>query len=231
MDQIKILIIEDDSDIREAVRILLVGEGYRVSEAANGREGLAKLEHDTDLVILDVMMPGDDGVEVCSQIRQKSNVPVLFLTAKRTDADRFKGLMAGGDDYLGKPFSFDDLLLRVRTLIRRYRIYQGKDNGIKGEIIEIGNIRIDETSMKVFVDEQEVRLTDTEYRILDLMMRNPHKVFSAQQLYETIWNEPYLYSSNGTIMVHIRKLRTKIEKQPDMPEHIKTVWSKGYQFE
>ncbi|MBE5989311.1 MAG: response regulator transcription factor [Paenibacillaceae bacterium] len=234
MEQLKILIIEDDEDIREGVRILLESQNYLVEEAKNGNEGLDLLTEDTDMVILDVMMPGMNGLKTCREIRKRSFVPVLFLTAKTQESDKLIGLMAGGDDYLSKPFSYSELLARVQALLRRYRVYKGKeltDGMSKEKWLELYDIRINEEFNEVWVGEDEKELTDIEYKILLLMMKHPKRVFSAQNLYESIWEEPYFYSSNSTVMVHIRKLRMKIEGNPQEPVHIKTVWGKGYRFE
>ena len=233
MSKANILIIEDDGDIREGIRILLESENYSVQEAENGMEGLSLLRDDTDLVILDIMMPGISGLRTCEEIRKRSFVPVLFLTAKAQESDKLIGLMAGGDDYLPKPFSYSELLGRVKALVRRYQVYKGKekDYAEKGTYIELSGIKIHEDYNSVFVDGEEKILSDIEYRILLLMMKNPRRIFSAQALYENIWNEPYFYNCNSTVMVHIRKLRVKIEKNPQNPEHIKTVWGKGYKFE
>ncbi len=233
MNRSTILIIEDDADIREGVRILLGSEGYTILEAENGREGLAKLDDRVDLVVLDVMMPGINGITTCQEIRKKSYVPVLFLTAKSGESDKLMGLMAGGDDYLCKPFSYAELLGRVKALIRRYTFYNPKtEEQAEEEIwLQLSGIRINTKQNEVYVDEKETELTELEYKILLLLMKHPKKIFSAQNIYESVWNESYLYSSNGTVMVHIRKLRTKIERTPETPEHIKTVWGKGYRFE
>lgn len=226
----KILIIEDDVDIREGVRILLESEGYMIKEAADGRKGLDILNENTDLVILDIMMPGISGLRTCEEIRKESNVPVLFLTAKAQESDKLIGLMAGGDDYLPKPFSYAELLGRVKALLRRYKVYQGKNESKEEQYLESAGVRIHEHFNEVYVDGNEKELTDIEYHILLLMMQHPGKVFSAQNLYESVWNEPYFYSCNATIMVHIRKLRVKIESDPKTPKYIKTVWGKGYRF-
>lgn len=233
MSRANILIIEDDADIREGIRILLESEEYTVTEAENGNMGLELLQANTDLVILDVMMPGMSGIRTCEEIRKKSFVPVLFLTAKSQESDKLIGLMAGGDDYLAKPFSYAELLGRVKALLRRYRIYQGKGKEQQEDeaYLEISKIRINEHANEVYVDGVEKELSDIEYHILLLLMHHPKKIFSAQNLYESIWNEPYFYSCNSTVMVHIRKLRLKIEEDPQKPEYIKTVWGKGYRFE
>lgn len=225
-----ILIIEDDGDIREGVRILLESEGYQVEEARDGRAGLALLTEETDLVILDVMMPGMSGIKTCEEIRKVSYVPVLFLTAKSQESDKLIGLMVGGDDYLPKPFSYSELLGRVKALLRRYRVYSGKGGGYGERYLELSKIRINTEFNEVSIDGEAVYLSETEYHILLLLMQYPRKIFSAKNLYESIWEEPYFYSCNGTVMVHIRKLRLKIEKDPQNPQYIRTVWGKGYRF-
>lgn len=234
MKKEKVLIVEDDADIREGVRILLESENYAVQEAENGQRGLELLTEDTDLVILDVMMPGISGLRTCEEIRKISNVPVLFLTAKTQESDKLIGLMAGGDDYLSKPFSYAELLGRVKALVRRYRIYMGKyeqENEKEEPYLEIGGIRVHTSFNEVFVHDIEKNMTDIEYNILLLMMRHRGKIFSAQNLYESVWQEPYFYSCNSTIMVHIRNLRVKLEKDPKNPKFIRTVWGKGYKFD
>lgn len=234
MSKERILIVEDDADIREGVRILLESEDYMVDEAEDGREGLENLRDDTDLVILDIMMPGISGLRTCEEIRKISNVPVLFLTAKVQESDKLIGLMAGGDDYLTKPFSYAELLGRVKALLRRYKVYMGKNetsDSQEDNYIKIGNIRINRNYNEVFVDGKEKEFSELEYRILLLLMEHPRKIFSAQNIYESVWNEPYFYSCNGTVMVHIRKLRVKIEKNPQNPRYITTIWGKGYKFD
>lgn len=228
----KILIVEDDEDIREGVRILLEGEGYDVIEAENGRKGLELLSEDPDLVILDVMMPGMSGLKTCEEIRKVSYVPVLFLTARSQESDKLIGLMAGGDDYLPKPFSYSELLGRVKALVRRWKIYRGKEETVQQEetYIERAGIRINEGFNEVYVNGKNVELSDIEYNILLLLIKYPEKIFSAQNLYESIWNEPYFYNCNATVMVHIRKLRVKIEQDSKNPQLIMTVWGKGYRF-
>ncbi len=234
METSTIMIIEDDGDIREGVRILLEGEGISVIEADCGEHGLEQFNDDVDLVILDIMMPGMSGIKVCEELRKKSYVPILFLTAKVQESDKLLGLVAGGDDYLTKPFSYAELLGRVKALVRRYRNYQGKTvqtEEVSSKYLEIGGIKINRLRNEVYCFDKPINLTDIEYRLLLLLMDNKGKVFSAQNIYESIWNEPYFYSCNGTVMVHIRNLRVKIEKDPQNPVHIMTVWGKGYRFE
>ena len=231
-----IMIVEDDPDIRDGVRILLSGEGYRILEAENGTRALSLLTPEVDLVILDIMMPGMSGLRVCEEIRKTSTVPILFLTAKSQESDKLLGLTAGGDDYLAKPFSFAELSARVKALLRRYCVYQGKDQAEPhhprpdAQMLELHGVRIALDCNRVWVDEQEADLTETEYKILKLLMQSPQRIFPVQVIYETVWGEPYFYVSNGTVMVHIRNLRMKVEQNPQNPQHICTVWGKGYRF-
>jgi len=228
----KILFADDDPEIREVLRLLLSGEGYEVVEAASGAEVLSKLDDTVDLVILDVMMPGMSGYAVCSEIRKQSTVPVLFLTAKSQDQDKAVGFSAGGDDYLVKPFSYTELVSRVKAMLRRYCVYGAKSAEQQSGVIRCcGNIEIDTAQNIVRRDGQEVPLTDTEYRILHLLASNQKKVFSVQNIYESIWDEPYFYTSNNTVMVHIRNIRRKLGDDPQNSHTIRTVWGKGYRIE
>ena len=185
-------------------------------------------------MILDVMMPGISGIKTCEEIRKISNVPVLFLTAKGQESDKLLGLMAGGDDYLIKPFSYAELLARVKALIRRCRVYdrafdQKKYSG--GEKwLEISSLRVNAGINEVYLHGKEVELTEMEYKLLLLLMKNPGKIFSVQNLYESLWEAPFYYTCGNTVMVHIRRLRKKIEEDPQKPKHIKTEWGKGYRF-
>lgn len=232
METAKILLAEDDQDIREGVRILLESESYAVTEADSGEAGLRLLTGDTDLVILDVMMPGMSGLKTCEEIRKTSYVPILFLTAKAQESDKLIGLMAGGDDYLAKPFSYAELLGRVKALLRRYQVYRGKAGaGRTDRYLEAAGLRVNLDFNQVFADGEEKELSTIEYKLLLLMMQHPRRIFSAQQLYESIWEEPYFYTCSNTVMVHISKLRAKIEQDPQRPRRIATVWGKGYRFE
>ncbi len=234
MSKAKILIIEDEDDIREGIRILLESEEFTVVEARDGFEGLKAVDDETDLVILDVMMPGISGILTCQEIRKKSYVPILFLSAKSQEEDKTVGLLAGGDDYLTKPFSYAELLARVKALLRRYYLYKGKSTPGEEEsksVLTIGEYHINTACNELFIGERRVELTDIEYQLLLLLMKHPGRVYSAQNIYESVWNEPYFYVSNGTVMVHIRKLRVKVEENPQEPAHIKTVWGRGYRFE
>ena len=230
-DERLIMIADDDPDIREVVRILLESEGFRIVEAVDGDDAISKIDPAIDLYILDVMMPGKSGYQVCRAIRAASTAPILFLTAKSQDGDKSMGFSSGGDDYLPKPFSYTELTARVKALLRRYYVYRGKESEESKEKIVIRDLVIDRQTCEVRLAGAEVQLTDIEYRMLLLMAENRRKVFSAQNLYDSIWNEPYFYSCNNTIMVHIRNLRRKIEPDPDNPQYIKTVWGKGYRID
>lgn len=175
MSVANILIVEDDRDIREGVRILLESEGYGVTEAEDGFAGLRLLSSETDLVILDVMMPGISGIRTCEEMRKESYVPILFLTAKSQESDKLIGLMAGGDDYLPKPFSYAELLGRVKALLRRYQVYRGKESSVdlKEQYIEAAGLKINENFNEVFVDGEEKELSNIEYNILLLLMQHP----------------------------------------------------------
>lgn len=230
----RILVADDDESILEVIRIMLEGESYEVVTANNGKEAVDQLDESFDLVILDVMMPECSGITACSEIRKKSMVPILFLTAKSTDADKIAGFSAGGDDYLVKPFSYAELLSRVKALIRRYYAYNNNapsDTAADKHVIKINDLVIDKDKSSVYVRGKEVLFTDTEYQILCLLAENRKKVFSVQTIYETVWKETYYIASNNTVTVHIRNIRKKIEQDVQRPEYIKTVWGRGYRIE
>ncbi len=229
----KILMIEDDAAIREGVRILLKGEGFAVDEAENGFEGLKMVDEQTDLVILDVMMPGMSGIETCQKIRERSNVPVLFLTAKDQEADKLTGFSVGGDDYVIKPFSYAELLGRIKALLRRRNIYdqiEVRADEEEQKWLTRANIRINTELNRVQKDGEDLDLTDIEYRLLLLFMKHPKDVFAVKELYEKVWEEPFVYTTSNTVMVYIRRLRKKIEEDAQKPKLILTVWGKGYRF-
>ena len=229
-----ILIVEDDPAIREGIRILLSGEGYIVLEAESGEDALEKINGAVDLVILDIMLPGISGLIVCEELRKNYNMSVLFLTAKTQESDKTIGLMAGGDDYLEKPFSYAELIARVKALLRRYRVYRGKKQSMSldtDQILTSGRLKVALDRNEVWKDEVSVNLTETEYKILALLIQHPQRIFSTHMIYESVWEELYTYSANSTIMVHIRKLRTKIEDDPQNPVYIRNIWGKGYRYE
>lgn len=230
----RILIADDNPEIREILTVLLESEGYQTIEACDGDEVLAKFDTSIDLVILDIMMPKLNGYQTCIELRKISNVPILFLTAKGLDSDKTLGFSSGGDDYLSKPFSYNELCARVKALLRRYQVYKGKEE-ITYQETDGKDIKYDSITLKVkqgvlMIDDHEIELTDIEFNILKTLMSHPKQIFSAKELYEAAWNEPYFYSANNTIMVHIRNLRKKIEKDPTNPVYIRTIWGKGYRF-
>ena len=230
METSKILIVDDNPEIREIIEILLTGEGFETVQAKDGMTALKILNQiEFDLIILDIMMPGMNGYQTCLEIRKSSNAPILFLSARTKDSDNTLGFSSGGDDYLAKPFSYNELVSRVKALIRRYQVYKGKE--IKEEplqTIHYHHLTIDEPEERVLRNGTIVELTDTEYRMLLLLIKQKGQIFSAERLYESIWNEPYYYGANNTVMVHIRNLRRKIEADPNNPQLIKTIWGKGY---
>lgn len=226
-----ILIIEDDNDIREVLDVLLSHEGYNVLQAEEGLSALEMINDSIDLIILDIMMPGMSGIDVCREIRKSYNAPILFLTAKSSDSDKAEGLLAGGDDYLTKPFSETELIARVTALMRRYQVYRGKSSMDSNETyLTADGLKLSEQFNAVWKNGVQIDLTDIEYRMLRMFMKHRNRIFSIQSIYETIWDEPYFYSSNNTVMVHIRKLRKKIEDDPQNPVYIITEWGRGYRF-
>ena len=226
--QSKILIVDDDPDIRQVLRLLLQGL-YSVTEAADGAEAVRLIQEqkDTDLIILDVMMPGMDGYAVCDALRAYTNAPVLFLTAKSAEADRISAYRSGGDDFLSKPFSQDELLAKVTSLLRRYKEYRGKPDAA----LAIENLEVDFAARTVVSNGQPVSLTDTEFSILEHLLRNRGTTVTAPELYEGVWKEKFLPGSGNTVMVHVLNLRRKIEENPSSPKIIRTVWGKGYQID
>lgn len=219
-----ILVADDEPEIREVLRMMLESEGYEILEAVNAAEAVEQAEK-VDLVILDVMMPGESGIQACTKIREKTNVPILFLTAKSGEHDKVLGFSAGGDDYLVKPFSYMELLSRVKALIRRYRVYQ-KTEEKNEKMVFYRDITIDQEMQTVQAAGQEISLTEMEYQILLLFISNPRKVFSVKEIYETVWKEPFFPNSGNTVMVHIRNIRRKLEKNGE--SYIQNIWGRGY---
>ena len=233
--QHSILIVDDHQDIREVVRVLLEADAFEVREAANGEEAIRLVQAMApDLVIMDVMMPGLSGFQTVGKIRDISRIPILFLTARSSDQDKVLAYSAGGDDYLQKPFSEVELLTKVRALLRRYHIYQGSgDDKVAEEpqLLSLRELTVSSRRNEVYLGKDKLNLTETEYAILRLLMRQIGHVFTAEEIFETVWHEPYLQASNNTIMVHIRNLRKKIQDDPRDPRFIRTVWGKGYRIE
>ena len=226
-----ILIVQDDQDIMEVITILLRREGYNVLRAANGKEALEQVNKNPDLFILDVMLPDLDGVEVCRRIRETSLAPVIFLTAKGGLQEKTEGLEAGGDDYLVKPFFQEELLARIRAQLRRYEKYRGKEQEEpRSQYIESGCFRISKEFNEVTKNGEPVEMTDIEYKIFKLLVQYHNKIFSICNIYESVWEKPYFYDANNTVMVHIRRLRMAIEDDPKHPVYIRTEWGRGYRF-
>lgn len=222
-----ILIVDDDKEIRDLISLYLEADRFYTDKAADGVEALIKLEEKKySLVILDIMMPKKDGIETIIEIRKKYTMPVIFLTAKSQEIDMINGLTLGADDYISKPFSSLELIARVKAQLRRYTILNSNSDE---KIIRVGDLILNTEMHEVTVKGNEVSLTPTEYKILEVMCKNRNKVFTVEELYEFIWKEKYSVSDTS-IMVHITKLRRKIEKDSKNPEYIKTVWGIGYKI-
>lgn len=224
-----ILICDDQPDIVNALKIYLAPEGYHLLSAFNGLDAvkMAK-EQDIHLILLDIMMPGMDGITATSKIREFSNVPIILLTAKSETADKVLGLNVGADDYITKPFAPVEVLARVKSQLRRYSSLGSRTED--SSVITLGGISLDDRTKQVTVEGEPVNLTPTEYAILKLLMSNPGKVFSTKVLYESVWQEVAL-GSEGAVAVHIRHLREKIEINPSEPRYLKVMWGQGYKIE
>lgn len=227
----KILIVDDDPDIREVVSIFLSTEGFEVVQAEDGPASIEAVKNDKNigLVIMDIMMPGMSGIEACRQIRSFSNVPLLFLTAKSQDSDKVDAYSEGGDDYLVKPFSQTELLMKVKSLIRRYTEYQRPATA--QETVLSDKVKINDKYRCAVKENRRVPLTDKEYAIIRFFIDHRGEIVGNKDIYEGVWNEKYLASDGNTVMVHILNLRKKLEDDPNHPQLIKTVWGKGYKIE
>lgn len=227
-----ILLVEDELGIRETVKIFLKSQNYEVIEAENGKEGLIALQNnDIHLAIVDIMMPVMDGLTMTMKLREVSDIPVIFLTAKTEDIDKITGLNLGADDYITKPFEPMELIARVNSNLRRYEQIlnlKGSTQTPSNQLI-VGGLVLDQATKEVFVNGQSVRVTKKEFQILELLMSYPGKVYSAEEIYESIWEETAI--NTETIMVHVRRLREKIEANPKHPEYLKAVWGVGYKIE
>lgn len=224
-----ILVCDDERDIVSALKIYLTAEGYNVCEAYTGKEALDAIDsHEIHLVLMDIMMPEMDGITAMSKLRERTNLPVILLTAKGEDTDKVLGLNVGADDYVTKPFNPVEVLARVRSQLRRYMLLGGGQ--VQPRQLRIGGIVIDDEAKSVTLDGDEVSLTPTEYDILKLFMQNPGKVFPPKEIYRKVWNDAPM-GAEGTIAVHIRHLREKIEIDPSDPRYLKVVWGKGYKME
>ena len=233
MEQINILVVDDEKEIADLIEIYLVSDGYKVFKANNAKEGLEILDQEEiHLVLLDIMMPGMDGLEMCRKIRETNNIPIIMLSAKSTDLDKILGLGTGADDYVVKPFNPLELTARVKSQLRRYT--QLNPNSASKEKanneITIKGMTINKDNHKVIVDDEEIKLTPIEFDILYLLASNPGKVFSTDEIFEKVWNEK-VYEANNTVMVHIRRLRGKMKEDTRQNKIITTVWGVGYKIE
>ena len=234
MEMNHILIVEDDKDIREGVGIYLKSQGYQVFMAADGVEGLEILEkEEIHLAIVDIMMPRMDGIRMTMKLREKHDFPVIMLSAKSEEVDKVMGLNIGADDYVTKPFTPMELMARVNSQMRRYRRFmeklQEKEAQNSDMVYTIGGLEVNESTFEVRVDDTPVKMTPMEFKILLLLIKNPGRVFSADEIYERVWNERAV--NTETVMVHVRNIREKIEINPKEPKYLKVVWGVGYKIE
>jgi len=228
MEKGRILIVDDEKDIRDLIEIYLKNEGYEVLKAGTGLEAIQMVEKEkVDLIILDIMMPVVNGIDACIKIREQHNTPIIMLSAKVEDIDKILGLSVGADDYLAKPFNPLELIARVKAQLRRFTKLNTAFSSNK--VLEEGKLKMNIETGKVYKNQQEVLLTPTEFSILKLLWMNKGVVFKIENIYERVWEQEY-FDNNNTVMVHIRKLREKIEDNPRIPDYIFTVWGVGYKF-
>lgn len=233
-----ILLVEDDKEIREGIEIFLRGQGYKVFQAADGIEGLKILEREEiHLAVVDIMMPRMDGITMVIKLREKHDFPVIFLSAKSEEVDKIMGLNMGADDYITKPFTPMELLARVNSQLRRYNRFmsllsrrsEAEEEESRQNTYRAGGLELNEDTVEVLVDGSPVKMTPMEFKILALLIRSPGRVFSAEEIYERVWNERAI--NTDTIMVHVRNIREKIEINPKNPKYLKVVWGVGYKIE
>lgn len=234
MEMNHILIVEDDKDIREGVGIYLKSQGYQVFMASDGIEGLETLEkEEIHLAIVDIMMPRMDGITMTMKLREKHDFPVIMLSAKSEEVDKVMGLNIGADDYVTKPFTPMELMARVNSQMRRYKRFmeklQAQEQAQTDTIYTMGGLEVNENTFEVRVDDVPVKMTPMEFKILLLLIKNPGRVFSADEIYERVWNERAV--NTETVMVHVRNIREKIEINPKEPKYLKVVWGVGYKIE
>ncbi|PEO40614.1 response regulator transcription factor [Bacillus wiedmannii] len=225
-----ILIVDDEKEIRKLITIYLKNEGYEVLQAGDGEEGLEIVKkRDVYLIVLDIMMPKIDGIHMCMKVREIAEMPIIMLSAKTQDMDKILGLTTGADDYVAKPFNPLELIARIKSQLRRYMKMSGTSVQDENEI-EIGDMKINIVTRQVIIANKEAKLTPREFEVLELLARNQGMVLNAAQIYERVWKEQ-AFQSDNTVMVHIRKIREKIEAIPRKPRYIKTVWGVGYKIE
>ena len=227
-----ILVVDDDAEIVGAIAITLEREGYRCLKAYDGLQALDLcLDPAVKLILIDVMMPRLDGLSALMRIREKRNLPVIVLSAKSEDSDKILGLSMGADDYVTKPFNPQELLARVKSQLRRYTQLGDVHAQERAGVLVNGRLTYDPESRQLTADGEEVRLTATETRIVELLMRHPGRVFPAEEIYRRVWGEETAYACENTVMVHIRRIREKVELNPKEPDYIKVVWGIGYKME
>lgn len=232
MDQETILVVDDNKEIVYSISELLKYEGYQVVKAYNGVEALDALTKQTiDLILLDVMMPRMNGLSALMKLREKSRIPVIILSAKTEESDKVSGLVLGADDYIEKPYNPTELLARVKAHLRRYHVWGGETPKAEKDRIVNGGLVLDKKQRVIIVEGEEVKLTATEYKMLEFFMEHLGQVFSAEQIYENVWKEEAGYSVENTVMVHIRHIREKIEIDARKPRYVKVVWGIGYKME
>ncbi len=227
MEKPNILVVEDDAEINNLITEALIKESYNIIQAFDGKQAIEKYNKDYQLVILDLMLPYFDGIEVLRRIRDLSTVPVIILSAKDEETDRIIGLSMGADDYMVKPFSVRELVARAKAQLRRYVDYNSVET--KDNILRYNDLKLDTLNYKVLKNEQELSLRPKEFELLKLFMSNPSRVFTKVQLFNSIWDNEYLNDDN-TVMVHIKRLRNKIEDNSNEPKYIQTVWGIGYKL-
>ena len=225
----KILIIEDDEDIRDILRVYLEGQAYEIWEAENGAEAMKQLVKQPDLIILDLMLPDIDGLSICKSIRKKYYYPIIMITAKNADQDKILGLSYGADDYITKPFNPLEVVARVKAQLRRYKKYT--ESITDTEWIYHKGLTLNQKSKQVSINGKEIKLTPTEFKVLEVLLQRKGEVLSGEELFHFIWEDEYYSKSTNTITVHIRNLREKIGDSSEKPEYIKTVWGVGYIIE
>ena len=231
MDKTCILIVDDNPEIREIINVLLGGEGFEVSEAENGSQALTLIEQqDFDLIILDIMMPGMNGLEMCKKIRETNNIPIIMVSAKTQDIDKIVGLSTGADDYVAKPFNPLELMARVKSQLRRYRELNPSKPHERQEVISLKRLEINKVTHQVVCYGESIKLTPIEFDILYLLASNPGRVFGTDEIFERVWHEKF-YEANNTVMVHIRRLRGKMKDDTREDKIITTVWGVGYKIE
>ncbi len=223
-----VLILDNSLEAIELLKLILTNEGYNIITAQTGEDAVKKTDDSVDIIIMDISLQNENGFLVCKELREKTNAPIIVLSSMCSDSEKGIAFSAGADDFMPKPFSYPELGSRIKAHLRRYYVYCGKETKDDGNIIKIKDLTIDLSNHCAVVNNLRVPLTTTEFNILALMARERKKIFTSEEIYTQIWREPYFYNANNTIMVHILKLRKKIEANPKAPEIIKTAWGKGY---